>query len=500
MLHTLAFLGAALLCAWALSWVYGRRARALLSGLPGYPQFPIIGNLLKVIGDNESIYQFALDLSEKIEVHQKPLQFWFGPYPVVIVSDPEDVKAVNNTFIEKPFYYSFGRIWLGNGLVTAPGSIWKRNIKKLAGTFTGSIVDGYQEVFNAQAHKLVENLKGEVGKKPFNIMHKYLAYTTLETICQTALGVARISENIVTKEYYEAFTRTLELLIRRGINILMHPDRIYRLTPAYKELVKCVAVLHNVSNTVISKRRKEFRDMKQNGTYKINEQENGKPKFRSFLDILLELSEADPTMNEEQIRAEVDTITVGGQETVATTLLFAILMVGSKPEVQKKLHAEINSIFGDSKRSVQKEDLARMPYSEALICETLRLYPPVPMVMRDADCDLKLQSCTIPKGTACAVNALGAGRSRHLWGSDALEFKPERWLQGGPAHPAAFLAFSYGKRACIGKRYAMSLLKTILAYCVRELIFVSEADKLRLKVDIALKPISGHFVEVRLRP
>ncbi|KAI8439113.1 hypothetical protein MSG28_012971 [Choristoneura fumiferana] len=458
MIHTLVFCGAVLLCAWALTWTYGRRARALLAGLPGYTQLPIIGNLHKVVGDNE------------------------------FVSDPEDVKAVNNAFIEKPFYYSFGRIWLGNGLVTAPGSIWKRNIKKLAGTFTGSIVDGYQEIFNTQALKLVNNLKEEVENAPFNIMHKYLAYTTLETICQTALGVARISESMVTKEYYEAFTRTLELLIRRGLNILMHPDRVYRLMPAYKELVKCVGVLHNVSNTVISNRRKEFTHRKQNGTYEHKDHENAKTKFRSFLDILLELSEADPSMTEEQIRAEVDTIIVGGQETVATTLLFTILMIGSKPDVQEKLHTEIKSIFGDSKRSVLKEDLVRMTYCEALIYETLRLYPPVPMVMRDADHDLKLQSCTVPKGTACAVNALGAGLSRRLWGPDAHEFRPERWLRGGPPHPAAFLAFSYGKRACIGKRYAMALLKTILVYCVRELEFISEADKLRLKVDIALKP------------
>lgn len=64
-----------------------------------------------------------------------------------------------------------------------PGLIWKKNIKKLAGTFTGNIVDGYQDMFNAQAVKLIEKLKTE-GSEPFDVLEKYLAYTTLESICR----------------------------------------------------------------------------------------------------------------------------------------------------------------------------------------------------------------------------------------------------------------------------------------------------------------------------
>lgn len=110
------------------------------------------------------------------------------------------------------------------------------------------------------------------------------------------------------------------------------------------------------------------------------------------------------------------------------------------------------------------------------------------------------ESYTIPKGTAIAINAWGAGRSERVWGPDAKEYRPERWLEDQtPGQPGAFLAFSYGRRACIGKKYAMALLKTVLAHCVRELEFVSDPGNLELKVDIALRAVAGNLIQVKLR-
>ncbi|KAJ8714835.1 hypothetical protein PYW08_004816 [Mythimna loreyi] len=488
-------------CACLLLFFLERRARSRFRGLPTFPLLPFIGNLHMMLEDGRHLFQILDRVAEISENSKLPFVVWIGPCSILVVQDPDDVKTITNAFIEKPYFYGFGKIWLGDGLVTAPGHVWKHNIKKLAGTFTGSVVDGYLGIFNAQTHKLVENLKTEVGKEPFDVMHKYLAYTTLETICQTALGVSRISESIVTTEYYEAFNRCLELIMSRALNVLLHPDAIYRLTGAYREMVKCVAVMHHVSDTVMKKRQLERKNTK---TREKEENDNRDSKtgtkFKAFLDILLELSEVDPSLTEKQIKSEVDTIIVGGQETVASTMFYTLLMLGCKPRIQEKLYAEMKSIFGDSRRDVSKEDLGRMEYCEAVINETLRLYPPVPGVLRYADRDLPLKSFTIPKGTVCGINSWGAGRSVRVWGSDAKLYRPERWLEDQPPGvPAAFLAFSYGRRACIGKKYAMAFLKTMLAHCVRELQFESEADNLQLKVDVALRPVSGHLIQVRLR-
>ncbi|XP_059057739.1 cytochrome P450 4c3-like [Achroia grisella] len=483
--------------AYILMYIKGYRSRKLFAGLPTYSHLPFVGNAHWFIGGGRVLFKRLKEISEITDQKNLPFAAWIGTLPILVIDNPEDVRTVTNTFIEKPYYYHFGRIWLGNGLVTAPAAIWKHNIKNIGGAFNTTVVDSYQPVFDAQAQKLVHQLKGEVGCKPFDIMEKYIAFITLEAICQTALGVSHISERIITTEYYDAFNDCMELLLRRGLNVLQHPDILYRLTPAFKQMTKSVAILHNISEMVMTKR---IQREKINNDYHLEENKTGNPKFKPFLDILLDLRGTDPMLTDEQIKSEVDTIIVAGQETVATTLSYVFLMIGCKPRIQEKLYAEMHAIFGESKRPVDRQDLDQMVYCEAVIQETLRMYPPVPGVMRYADRDLQLKSCMVPTGTCCCINIWGAGRSRRVWGADAAEYRPERWLQHhSPGHPAGFLAFSYGRRACIGKKYAMAIMKTIIAHCVRELELVSEADKLELKIDLALKPMSGHLIQVKLR-
>ncbi|XP_052751221.1 cytochrome P450 4c21-like isoform X1 [Galleria mellonella] len=482
--------------AYGLTYVYRRPARALLAGLPTYSQLPFIGNMHWFMGGGRLLYERFSEISEVIEKTKLPFVIWIGPYPVLVISDPEDVIIVTNSFVEKPYFYNFAQNWVGNGLITAPVKVWKQNIKILGSTFNTSVVGSYQNIFNVQARRCVEKLKKEVGGEPFDVLNKYLTLFTLETICQTALGVLDISESIVTNEYCDAFNRIVELLNGRGFNIFKHPTFLYQLTTDYRELQKCIAVVHNVSELVITKRMREREMEKENAK---NETSDGRP-IKSFLDILLDHNEANLSFTEKEIKFEVNTIIVGGQEAVSITLFYILLMIGYKPHIQKKLYDEMQEIFGGTKRSVTKGDLSQMKYCEAVILETLRMYPPVPVSFRYADKAIQLKSCRVPEGASFGINALGAGRSRRIWGPDALEYRPERWLGAErPGHPAAFLAFNYGRRACIGKKYAMALMKTFLAHCVLELEVHSRADQLRLKMDLGLKAASGHLIQVGLR-
>ncbi|XP_048481048.1 cytochrome P450 4C1-like [Plutella xylostella] len=484
---------------WCLR-VRTRRARRLVAALPGWPQVPFFGNALRLWGGPEAIFKCVQEIGDLADEANCMFQIWFGSQLVLVSHKPEEIKTLTNTFIEKPYYYSFGKIWLGDGLVTGPGSVWKHNVKNLSATFTGSVIDGFQDIFNQQARRLVDQLSGEAGRPPFDAMQKYFAYATLETICQTAMGVPAISDSIVTSEYYQAFNRTLQLIVERGFNIFLHPDCVYRLTPGYRELKKNVAVLHHVSTTVIAQSRMRYNEAKKNGQLNNNNTNGAKStRFRPFLDILMELSESDPLLTDEQIRAEVDTVIVGGQETTATNMLFTLLMLGCHKEVQDKLFKEMQEIFGDSNRPVEKEDLAKMKYCEAVVLESLRLFPPIPGTLRLAEVDTPMDGFTVPAGSVFVVNALGAGRSLRTYGPDARQFRPERWLENPPANPASFLAFSYGRRACIGKRYALAFLKTALSHISRALVVHSEAQHLKLAYSLALRPSAGHLITVDLR-
>ncbi|XP_049876097.1 cytochrome P450 4V2-like isoform X2 [Pectinophora gossypiella] len=442
-----------------------------------------------------SIIKFSKIMEEK----KLPFKFWIGPYPVIVVSDPEDVRAITTTFAEKPYFYKFGRDFVGDGLLSAPASIWKHNIKKLGGTFTGTVVGGYQDIFNAQAQKLVQKLKTDAGKEPIDALHKYIAMTTLEAICETALGASDdMTEDLVSLEYHKAFRRGQELIVDRLMTLPYHLDFIYHLTPAHKELMTYKDLMHGLSEKMIQKRRRERQELKINGTF--NSSETTTTKFRPFLDVLLDIQDADPTVSDDYIKSEVFTIIMGGQDTVATALSFTLLMLGSYPHIQDKLYAEIKELFGDSKRPLTTDDLARLSYCEAVIKETLRLYPPAPFVIRDSDRDLQLKSCLIPKGTGCGVCIWGTGRLKSTWGEDAEQFKPERWFEEGcPEMSPSFIPFSFGKRVCIGKKYAFSILKTILTYCIRELEFESDISDLVLKLEITMKASRGNLLKVRFR-
>ncbi|XP_049876095.1 cytochrome P450 4c21-like [Pectinophora gossypiella] len=488
---------AVLLCAYA-RWKSVWRARKLLGHLPHWPTLPIIGNLHQVYGSSEHLCNQVIRVSNIMNATRMPFLLWLGPVPVVAVSDPLDVKAVTNSYVEKPYLYKFAEHFLGDGLVTARGSIWTHTSKKLSGVFSTNVVDGFQDIFNAAGQKLVTMMKAQVGTEPFDISHKYISIISLESIYQATLGVRNTENCAVTDEYRQKLSRIMELYMFRLAFLPFHLNFLYRLSPAYRELTKCEDWLKGTAETILNKRRKELEERAR--ITEENTEETSKAKFLPFCDMLLSLSESDPVFTRRQLVYELSTIMAAGHDTVSHVLTMSLIMIGSHPHVQDKLYDEIRAIFGASKRAVTKDDLCQLRYCEAVINETLRLYPAAPLVARDADKDLDIRSCTIPKGVIVVTNIMAVGRSQHSWGADADTFRPERWLEPQePGQSPFFIPFSYGKRNCIGKRYAMSMMKTCVVHCVRELVLSADISDLRFKVDITMQPISGHLVQVRLR-
>ncbi|CAK1550355.1 unnamed protein product [Leptosia nina] len=476
-----------LLLAYLVSILVSLRARKNYAHLPSHPQWPFIGNAYKIFGDSHNLFLYYEELSKMAEMSNKPYVLWAGPLPVLILSNPDDIKAAANTFLEKPFYYNFAKIWLGNGVLLAPGWLWKKNVKKVASAFIGSAVEQYQGIFNEQAQKLVRNLEQETNGDFFDSFY-YVSLSSLETICKVSFGA---SKTFNAEKYYAALHQTLDLILARITNVFLHPEWIYRLTSGFKKLSESVAVLHDFTLTILRK-KKQDRNL---GKSDIKETE----KSKAFLDLMLDLSETDPHLTEKQILSETATVIVGGQETVANTLFYIFLVIGTRKDVQDKLCTEIKNVLGD--RDVQKEDLHKLVYCEAVINETLRLYSPVVGVLRYADRDLKLSNCTVVKGTAVVLNFWGAGRSERLWGASAPDFDPDRWMPPNVPCTNAHLPFSTGKRACIGKKYAMAFLKTVVANCVRNYEFTTDEGfkQTSFKIDLALRPVDGNLIKIRRR-
>ena len=145
-----------------------------------------------------------------------------------------------------------------------------------------------------------------------------------------------------------------------------------------------------------------------------------------------------------------------------------------------------------------------MPFLTAVCNETLRLYPPAPATARRAVVPTTIGGVQIPQGTTATIAPWAINRSRALWGTNADQFNPDRWLDGpnaatgGATSPYAFLTFLHGPRSCIGQSFARLEMKCLLAALVTRLRFeVADPDR---KVEIGgffiIKPQGGMTLKV----
>ncbi|XP_026734388.1 cytochrome P450 4C1-like [Trichoplusia ni] len=482
------------LCACAAYWVW-RRKDTKDTEPPRYPgAWPIIGNLHALFGNSCRIWTRLNIISEKLHEMGGVVTASFGPQTVYIACDPDDVFTITNACLAKDDLYDFGKPFLGEGLVTAKASIWKNHRKLLNPSFNQSLLDTFMGVFNSQSRKLVQEMEKEDGKGPFDPWI-YTRCNALETICLTSLGVEFTEMNISPMQYLDAMEKMFSATIERIIKIWWHSPYTFAFSLLKMKQDECIKVLHNMSNTVLQKRKSEY-------ARKVNavRSTTSGSKFKPFLDLILELSAEKGVFNDTEIREQVDTMIFGGHDTSSLVLVYAMILLGSHREAQEKTFKEIQEVLGDGDRDVEKTDLSKLVYVEAVLKETIRVYTIAPVIARKLDKDVKLKNYTLSAGRSCYLFLFGIHK-HPMWGPDVHEFKPERWLEPGrlPDNPNAFAGFSYGRRNCIGKAYALMSMKTSLAHLIRRYQVSADHTKMQLKMEVILKPHSGYFVSIEKR-
>ena len=179
----------------------------------------------------------------------------------------------------------------------------------------------------------------------------------------------------------------------------------------------------------------------------------------------------------EDLVNQLMTFLVAGHETTASSFTWAIGMLCQHPEMQTRLRGEVrthleSSLDKDAKRAVTPSEIDDLPYLNAICNETLRLFPPVPLTFRVAVEDNMILGQYIPKGTRIIISPWAVNANRELWGDDAAEFNPERWMRPGTANTGgaesnySFLTFLHGPRSCIGQGFAKAEMACLLAVWV----------------------------------
>lgn len=165
----------------------------------------------------------------------------------------------------------------------------------------------------------------------------------------------------------------------------------------------------------------------------------------AFLDMLLISQLEGGELTDREIREEVDTFLFEGHDTTSSAMAFCIYLLSQHEDIQQRAYEEAVELQGHEKES--------MSYLEAVIKETLRIYPSVPFYSRKVQEDLQIGNLTVPKGASVSTLAYMVHRNEKNY-PEPEKFNPERFLvTDKELHPFAFVAFSAGPRNCIGKKY-----------------------------------------------
>ncbi|KAL9265424.1 Xanthotoxin 5-hydroxylase CYP82C4-like protein [Drosera capensis] len=188
-----------------------------------------------------------------------------------------------------------------------------------------------------------------------------------------------------------------------------------------------------------------------------------------FIDLLISAVEqgklkSDQHANEIIIQAMIETVIIGGSNTTSVTLVWLLSLLLNNEHAMKRAKEEIDQVVGKT-RQVEERDLRSLVYLEAVVKETLRLYPPIPLLvphLLTASCTIG--GCLIPKNTRMLVNIWKIQRDPQVW-KDPNHFRPERFLTNGDAaffeafgQNFRFLPFGSGRRSCPGAKLALEAL------------------------------------------
>ncbi|CAH2108027.1 unnamed protein product [Euphydryas editha] len=371
---------------------------------------------------------------------------------------------------------------------------WIQRRKMLTKAFHFNILKKYFVTFLKETDNLMKRVREDAGKEKTDLFH-LMNSTTLRIMCETTMGVTNNDITSLVGPYLSSVEVICDCLTKRLGRIWLNPEPIYQLTNIAKIEKNAVENLHTLTNTVI-KRRRDYLAEKNFNHFDHDENFESKDKL-AMLDLLLKNEKAG-LLDNQGVKEEVDTFMFGGHDTIAVAMTFMMMALANESEIQDKIYEEICQVLGDSDRSPTTDDLSQMKYLECCIKESLRLYPSAPIIIRHLREEIVLGDYTVPADTSAFIFIYDLHRRADLF-PDPERFIPERFLPENCAnrHPYAYIPFSAGPRNCIGQKFAMLEMKTMMCKLLRmfRLEPITKPEDIVYKMDIVLR--STHPIYVK---
>ncbi|KAF9002256.1 cytochrome P450 [Cyathus striatus] len=435
-----------------------------------------------------------------------------------------DPKAMHHIIVkDQPTYERMEdgmRTLFGEGILAVAGDHHKKQRKILNPAFSTTHMREMIPTFWEVSHKLHDNLAKQIKNGVLeHDISIWMTRVALELVAQSGLGYSfePMTDDIPPHPYGIAVKQIVPHLsrlnaFRRMFPVLstIGPPRFRRwlidISPveSLHKLRDIADILQSTSVKILESKRKALAE----GDETIARQVAHGKDIMSILLKANTVASEENRMPENEVIAQMSTLTVAGMDTTSNALSRILHLLSLHPEVQEKLHREVFQAY-EKHGDLTYDELESLSYLDAVCRETLRLYPPVSLVSRTANQDIVLPLSTplkgvngnnitevfVPKGTHIFISILSANRSPEIWGEDAREWKPQRWLSPLPgslkeAHiPGVYshmMTFIGGVRACIGFRFSQLEMKVVLVMLLKSFKF-SPSDK---EIFWAMNPVT----------
>ncbi|GAA0690082.1 cytochrome P450 [Kitasatospora atroaurantiaca] len=445
--------------------------------IPGPPGLPFIGSLLDLTRNPLRTYLDARrDYGDVVRFSAGPPGLRVEFY---MVFSPEGAQQVLGgqaaNFRKENVLYEEVRTSIGNGLLTAQDADYQRQRRLIQPLFTRRRVDGYADAIGVEAEALVErwaavpdgvvDAVGEMSRFALRAVARILFGTDVEA----AIGAVRSSFPVLGA-----------YILERGFA----PVRVPRQwpTPGNRRALAAQEELYGVCDAIIERR--------------AGAAERGGAEPDDLLGLLAAARGEDgERLDAAELRDQVLVFLLAGHETTATSLTFALHLLGRHPEEQKRAREEIEEVLGD--RRPEAGDLERLPYLTRVLKEAMRLYPAAGVIGRRAVAECEIGGRLIPAGAEVVLSPWVTHRHPDHW-EDPDRFDPDRFTPEREAarHRYAWYPFGGGPRACIGQHFSM--LESVLALAALLRAFEVEAVDTEVPVGQALTLHADGPARIRL--
>lgn len=465
--------------------------------------YPIVGSFFTILKNRDRFVQWTSEMVTSAPNLTFPLHRSLGRW-LIITANPANVQHIlksNFPNYEKGDFFKAGlQDFLGDGIFNSDGQTWKFQRQVASHEFnTKSLRKFVETVVDSElSDRLIPILRKAAADKTVIDFQDILQRFAFDNVCKIAFGYdpAYLSPSLPKEKFAVAFERSVFLTSERFSSFI---PLFWKIKKAFnigseKQLKIAVKEVRGFAKEIIKEKKQEL-------------------EHKSSLESVDLLSRflSSGHSDEDFVTDIVISFILAGRDTTSAALTWFFWLLSNHGEVEAEILREINDASEAAAASAYDE-VKDMVYTHASICESMRLYPPVPTDSKEALSDDVLPDGTVvKKGMRVVYHPYAMGRVEGVWGKDWAEFRPLRWLEraaDGGGEKWSFVqrdSFTYpvfqaGPRICLGKEMAFLQMKRVVAGVVQRfrVVPVGEAEPVYI-TDLTAKMKGGFPVRIQER-